>query len=217
MVPTWSTPHEERPTWRGWMHTAAFVLAIPAAVFLLWRAHGASARAGALVYGLSLVLCFGSSAAYHRLARTERLQRVLQRINHSMIFVLIAGSYTPLCLVALPRAWGIPMLAVVWTIGLVGIVLKVFGFERFRLLGYALYVIICASAAIGMPALYHALTRTQFALVAAAGALYVMGVPVLARGRPDPWPRTFGYHEVWHTFTVAAGACQFCAVGLLLR
>jgi len=199
------------------LHTVAFVLAIPAAIFLTMSASGASARTASAVYGLSMVLAFGSSAAYHRLAKTERAQRVLQRVDHSMIFVLIAGSYTPLCVVALPRRWGIPLLALVWLVGGVGIALKVFGFHQFRNLGYWLYVVIVIAAAVGLPPLYHALTGLQFGLVLGGGLLYIAGVPVLMRGRPDPWPGTFGYHEVWHAFTVAAGACQLCAVVLLVR
>lgn len=216
MLPSWSTPVDERPTWRGWLHTIAFALSIPGATALVLRAHG-SARVAVAVYGLSLLLAFGSSAAYHRLSMTERTRRVLQRVDHSMIFVLIAGSYTPLCLIALPSSWGIPMLIVVWTLGIIGIALKVFGFERFKNLGYSLYPIIGWAAAVALPALYRSVSTTQFALVIAAGLLYTLGIPVLMRGRPDPWPRTFGYHEVWHAFTVAAGACHFVAVGSLLR
>ena len=199
------------------MHTVSFVVAIPAALILTITARGGSARAAAAVYGVSLVMGFGSSAVYHRVAKTERTQRILQRVDHSMIFVLIAGSYTPLCLVALPRRWGIPLLVAVWVFGAIGIAVKVFGFQRFRNLGYWMYVVVVLAAAAGLPAIYHALTRVQFALVLGGGLLYIAGVPVLMRGRPNPWPRTFGYHEVWHTFTVAAGACQFCAIGLLLR
>jgi hemolysin III len=199
------------------MHAIAFVLAIPAAIFLTASASGAPARTAAGVYGLSLVLAFGSSAAYHRLARTERAQRILQRVDHSMIFVLIAGSYTPLCVIALPRRWGIPLLALVWVVGIIGIALKVFGFHRFRNLGYWLYAVIVVAAAIGLPLMWRALSGPQFALVLVGGLLYIAGVPVLMRGRPNPWPGTFGYHEVWHAFTVAAGACQLCGVALLVR
>lgn len=216
MLPSWSTPLDERPTWRGWLHAIAFVLSIPGATLLVARAHG-SARVAVAVYGLSLLLAFGSSAAYHRLHLTERHRRLLQRVDHSMIFVLIAGSYTPLCIVALPSSWGMPMLVVVWAIGALGIALKVFGFERFKNLGYSLYPILGWAAVVVLPVLYRSVSTTVFALVLASGLLYTLGIPVLMRGRPNPWPRTFGYHEVWHTFTVAAGACHFVAVGALLR
>ena len=198
------------------LHTIAFVLAIPGSLALVALAQG-SARVAVAVYGLSLVLAFGSSAAYHRLHLTERARRVLQRVDHSMIFVLIAGSYTPLCIVALPSSWGVPLLVIVWALGVLGIALKVFGFERFKNLGYSMYPIIGWAAAVAMPVLYRSVSGTVFALVLASGLLYTIGIPVLMRGRPNPWPRTFGYHEVWHTFTVLAGACHFVAVAQLLR
>jgi hemolysin III len=208
---------EDRPTWRGLLHGIAFVLAVPGVVFLVLRAHHAGARAAVAVYGLCLLAGFASSTVYHRWARTERSQRVLQRLDHSSIYLVIAGSYTPVCVIALPRAWGVPILAIVWAGALLGIGLKVFGFERFKNLGYALYPILGWTAIVAMPAVYHALTGAEFSLFMAAGALYTIGIPVLMRGRPDPWPGTFGYHEVWHAFTVAAGACHFVNVGLLVR
>ena len=108
------TPAEERPTWRGWLHVGAFMLSIPAGVLLILAADHASARVAASIYAASLLLGFGTSAGYHRLARRERTQAIMQRLDHSMIFVLIAGSYTPVCLLGLPTSWGIPLLCVPW-------------------------------------------------------------------------------------------------------
>lgn len=217
VVPSWSTPIDERPTWRGWLHTIAFVVCVPAVVALVLLADGRAARAATAVYGTALLVAFGTSAGYHRLARSERAGRVLQRLDHSAIFVLIAGSYTPLCVVALPRTWGVPMLWVVWTLAAVGIVIKCFGFERFKNLGYALYPILGWVAVIALPVLFRSLSGLEFALVVLSGLIYTVGMPILLLGRPDPWPRTFGYHEIWHGCTVAAAACHFTAVGLLVR
>jgi len=211
------TPPDERPTWRGWMHAVAFFAAIPAGILLIVRADHAAAQVAAVIYTCSLLLGFGASAAYHRLARTDRSQRIMQRMDHSMIFVLIAGSYTPVCLLALPPAWGIPLLCVVWTGAAVGIVLKQFAFERFKLVEYALYPILGWAAILTLPALLHGMTPTELALLFTGGVLYTVGIPVLVTERPNPWPRTFGYHEIWHSFTIAAGACHFAAVGLLIR
>ena len=216
MVPTWSTPREQLPTWRGLLHVGALALVIPASVVLVARAGDGPSRLAMGVYGASLVLAFGSSAAYHRLARTPRAQRVLQRLDHSSIFALIAGSYTPMCIIGLPRARGVPLVAALWAVALVGILLKVFGFHRFRTLGYWLYAVASGVAALGLPHLRERLSGVQFSLVVLGGALYVAGVPVLRWGRPNPWPRTFGYHEVWHAFTVAAGAAQLGAVALFV-
>lgn len=217
MISSSITPAHERPTWRGWMHVGAFLVSIPAGVLLILAAGQASARVAASIYAASLLLGFGTSAGYHRLARTERAQTIMQRLDHSMIFVLIAGSYTPVCLLGLPTAWGIPLLCVVWTFALVGVVMKQFAFERFKVVEYALYPIMGWILVVAAPALLDRMTAVELSLLVAGGVLYTVGIPVLVRERPNPWPRTFGYHEIWHGFTVAAGACHFATMGLLIR
>ena len=211
------TPAEERPTWRGWLHVGAFVLSIPAGVLLILAADHASARVAASIYAASLLLGFGTPAGSHRLARRERTQAIMQRLDHSMIFVLIAGSYTPVCLLGLPTSWGIPLLCVVWSFAAVGILVKQFAFERFKVLEYSLYPILGWILVVAAPALLRNMTPVELSLLLAGGLLYTIGIPVLVRERPDPWPRTFGYHEIWHGFTVAAGACHFATMGLLVR
>lgn len=211
------TPAAERPSWRGWFHVGAFAVSIPGGVLLILAADHASARVAASIYAASLLLGFGTSAAYHRLARSERTQAIMQRLDHSMIFVLIAGSYTPVCLLGLPRAWGVPLLCVVWTLAAVGVLLKQFAFERFRLVEYSLYPILGWIVVVAAPVLLRNMTAVELSLLVAGGLLYTVGIPVLVRERPDPWPRTFGYHEIWHGFTVAAGACHFAVMGMLVR
>jgi hemolysin III len=210
------TPASERPSWRGWLHVAAFLAAIPGGVLLIVFAQGAAATTAASIYMAGLLLGFGTSATYHRLARSERMRRVMQRLDHSMIFVLIAATYTPVCLVALPRAWGIPLLCVAWTGAVLGILLKQFAFHRFRVLQYALYPILGWLVVAAGPVLVRSLTTPELVLLISGGLLYTVGIPVLVLERPNPWPRTFGYHEVWHSFTVLAGACHFATVGLLV-
>ncbi len=210
------TPAEERPSWRGWMHVAAFIASIPGGVLLIVFATSASARVAACIYTASLLLGFGTSAGYHRLAKRERTQLIMQRMDHSMIFVLIAGSYTPICLLGLPTAWGIPMLCVVWSGAALGIFMKQFAFEKLKLLEYALYPILGWIVVIAMPQMLRDMTALEVSLLFAGGLLYTVGIPVLVREKPDPWPATFGYHEIWHTFTVAAGACHFAVIGLLV-
>ena len=170
----------------------------------------------ACIYTASLLLGFGTSAGYHRLAKRERTQLIMQRMDHSMIFVLIAGSYTPICLLGLPTAWGIPMLCVVWSGAALGIFMKQFAFEKLKLLEYALYPILGWIVVIAMPQMLRDMTALEVSLLFAGGLLYTVGIPVLVREKPDPWPATFGYHEIWHTFTVAAGACHFAVIGLLV-
>ena len=204
--------HVPRPSWRGWMHAVAFVVAIPAGVLLVTVAEPGAARTGATIYSVSLILGLGTSAAYHRLARSERARVVMQRLDHSMIYLLIAGTYVPLCVVALPGSWGIPLLAVVATGAAVGVVLKIVAFHRARHVSYALYPLLGWAAVIAAPALVDHLTTAQLTLVVLGGLAYTFGIVVFATGRPDPWPRHFGYHEVWHTFVVVAAALHFAAV-----
>jgi hemolysin III len=151
------------------MHTIAFVVGVPSVVALVALADSRAARIAASVYGTALVLAFGTSAGYHRLARSERSGRVLQRLDHSMIFVLIAGSYTPLCVLALPKSWGIPMLCFVWTIAGLGVAMKCFGFNRFQRGGYALYPAMGWAAVIVLPVMFRSMTGLEFGLVLASG------------------------------------------------
>jgi hemolysin III len=198
------------------MHVGAFAAAIPGGLLLIVFADHASARVAACIYTASLLLGFGTSAGYHRLAKRERTQLIMQRMDHSMIFVLIAGSYTPICLLGLPPAWGIPMLCIVWAGALTGILLKQFAFEKLKVLEYALYPILGWIVVIALPEMWRVMTPLEVSLLFAGGLLYTIGIPVLVREKPDPWPGVFGYHEIWHAFTVAAGACHFAVIGLLV-
>ena len=198
------------------MHVVAFLLAIPGGILLIVMARSAEATVAAAIYTASLLLGFGTSAGYHRLARSERTQQLMQRLDHSMIFVLIAGSYTPICLLGLPPAWGIPLLCVIWAGALTGVLVKQFAFERFRVLEIALYPILGWIVVIAAPVLLDGLTTTELSLLVAGGLLYTVGIPVLVLEKPDPWPKTFGYHEIWHTFTVAAAGCHFATITLLV-
>jgi hemolysin III len=135
-----------------------------------------------------------------------------------MIFVLIAGTYTPICLLALPPAWGVPLLVVVWAVAIAGIALKMAKLGNGPgSNGSWLYIVMGWAAIVAVPALVTSLTGVQLALMAVGGVLYTGGAIVLARRWPDPLPRTFGYHEIWHTITVAAGGCHFALVALLVH
>ena len=205
-----------RPVWRGLLHSWAFALAVPAGVLLILAADHASARVAAAVYVGSLLAVFGTSAAYHRLAQSVRARTIMQRIDHSMIYVLIAGTYVPICLLALPPAWGIPLLSIVGGLGVLGIVIKLAAIRKLAWLGYALYLIMGWCAVVAAPALGAHLSALQIGLVVAGGLAYTIGFPVLLLRRPDPWPSVFGYHEVWHGFTVLAAALHFGAVTSLV-
>lgn len=206
----------ERPLLRGALHTAVFFAAIPAAILLLLNADHAAARVAVAIYGGSLLAGFGASAAYHRLAKSPAARRIMQRVDHAMIYVLIAGSYVPMCMVALPPEWGIPLLSAVGAGGLVGIVLSFTDLTWAKVVCYVLYLAIGWAAVVAAPALVDNLSGVQIALIAAGGITYTAGVPILLMRRPDPWPTIFGYHEVWHVFTVVAAALQFAAVASIV-
>lgn len=203
-----------RPVWRGRMHAWAFFASIPAAVALIVLADGPSATVGAAIYGATLLGLFGTSAAYHRLAQSLRAKQIMQRLDHSMIYLLIAGTYVPLCLVALPRAWGIPLLVVVGAMAVLGVVLKLAAFDSGRCgkISYSLYLVMGWAAIVAAPALVDHLTGVQLALIVCGGVAYTIGFPVLFTRRPNPWPLTFGYHEIWHSLVVVAAALHFAAV-----
>jgi len=129
-----------------------------------------------------------------------------------MIYLLIAGTYVPLCLVAMPRGWGIPMLAIVGSLAVIGMVLKLAFFHGARYVSYSLYIVMGWVAIIATPVLVDHLTGLQLGLILAGGIAYTVGFPVLLTRRPNPWPSTFGYHEVWHLLTVVAAALHFAAV-----
>jgi hemolysin III len=209
------TPHELRPTWRGWLHASAFFVAIPAGVLLILAANGPTARAAASVYVVTVLLLFGTSAGYHMLARSPRARGIMQRLDHSMIYLLITGTYVPMCLVALPPAWGIPLLVVVGVCAVVGVVLKLTAF-RVRWVGHALYPAMGWASVAVAPAFVRYMTEGQLALLIGGGLAYTIGIPVLMRRRPDPWPRSFGYHEVWHSFTVVAAVLHFAVIATVV-
>lgn len=194
------------------MHTWAFVAAIPAGILLTISTGNVVGRVAAAVYALTLVLLFGTSAAYHRLTRTERTRSIMQRVDHSMIYLLIAGTYTPFCLVALPADIGLPLFSFVVTMAIVGVLLKVFAFERARFWSYALYPAMGWAMFLAGPALIQNLSGAQLALIVGGGVAYTVGIPVLLMQRPDPRPTVFGYHEIWHLLTIVAAGMHFVAI-----
>jgi len=206
----------ERPTWRGWMHAAAFVVSIPASILLILLADGASERTSAAIYGATLMAMFGLSAAYHRLARTEVARRRMQKLDHVGIYLLIAGTYVPFAIVVLPRAWGLPLLAVVVSAAVFGAIMKVAAFDKISWLSYALYPIMGWAAVATAPVLVDSLTTFQLTFMVLGGLLYSIGIPVLFLQRPNPWPQTFGYHEIWHVFVTVAAAMHFVAVASIV-
>jgi hemolysin III len=176
---------------------------------LLLVADSLEASIGLVVYAVSLMLLFGTSAAYHLLARTERAQRIMRKLDHSMIFVLIAGTYTPVCLLALPRSWGLPILVAIWSAAISGVVIKLLAGDWLMRASNVLYILLGWIAVGALPVILKHLTTGEFALLAIGGVLYTIGALLFALRRPRLVPSIFGYHEVWHGFTVLAAVAHF--------
>jgi len=205
------------PRLRGRLHQVAFFASIPAGIALVAVARSWPARVGVLVYALSLTAMFGTSAALHRLRWSPRARLRMDRLDRTMIYVLIAGSYTPVCLLALRPGWRVALLALVWTGAAVGIAL-VLRWNRRRGTGVVrmvLYLGLGWMSVLVLPELARTLGLGQLALAVLGGVLYTVGAVVLICCRPDPSLWVFGYHEVWHAFTVAAVACHYALIWLL--
>jgi hemolysin III len=205
-----------KPTLRGRLHQVAFFLSIPAGIALVGLARTTAARVAALIFAVTLTGLYGVSAAYHRGEWSIGAHRLMKHLDHAMIFVFIAGTYTPITLLALRPAWGIALLAMAWTGAAVGVLITVLRLERWHAVGFVMYLVLGWLAIVATPQLLHSLSRPELALLVGGGVLYTVGAVVLARRRPDPHPAVFGYHEVWHTFVVGANACHFVLIALLV-
>jgi hemolysin III len=195
----------------------AFFVSIPAGIALVALARATTARVGAVAFAATLTGLYGVSAAYHRGQWSAGARRLMRRLDHSLIFVFIAGTYTPVSLLALRPAWGITLLVLVWSGAAVGVLITVMHLERWHRVGFAMYLVLGWLAVLASPQLASSLSKVELALLVIGGVLYTVGAIVLARKRPDPHPTVFGYHEVWHAFVVAANACHFALVLLLVR
>jgi hemolysin III len=206
-----------KPLLRGRLHVAAAIIAVPAALVLVGGAGSCLATVTAGVYGASLVTLFGVSGSYHRLGHTGRLQVWLRRADHASIYFLIAGSYTPVALVAIGGWEGWAMVAAVWAAAVAGGLMKLVWFDRTRVAGWVLYLGMGWIVVLATPVLVSHIRGGQLALLAGGGLAYTFGAVVLGRRWPDPLPRVFGYHEVWHAMVIVAAALHYAAILAIVR
>lgn len=198
-----------RPLLRGRLHQVAFVASLAGLVWLVDAAATPRARAVAWVYGIASAALYLTSSSYHVFARSPQARRIMQRADHSMIFVLIAGSFTPIAVLAVPDPWKWPALLTVWAGAIGGIVLKICALDRYPRLGGAMYIVVGWAGAAILPTLWS--RPGTLLLIAIGGLLYTAGAILFALNKPRLSVRWFGYHEVWHAFGVAAGAVLFAA------
>ncbi len=213
---------EVKPRLRGWMHLGTAPLALAGGIVLVVLSPTTTTRIGAAVFGLSALLLFGISALYHTRTWSPRVWTLLRRFDHSNIFLLIAGTYTPLTLILLEGTQRVVLLSVVWGCAILGVLFRVFWLDAPRWLYLPLYIGLGWSAVFFVPGFIEGASSrlgtgmgiAVLVLVAVGGIFYTFGGLVYGIKRPDPWPRWFGFHEVFHSFTILAFISHYVGVSL---
>lgn len=206
---------DDRPRLRGRLHLASAIVSVAGLVLLVSVAGTTQARVAAWVYGMSGILLYGTSASYHVFAKSSSARRLLRRADHSMIFVLIAGSFTPICMLAMEGSWRWFLLGAVWTGAAIGASITVFALDRLSKVSFAMYLILGWAGLGAIPALID--RPGELAMLVTAGVLYTVGAILFGLHWPQLWPRWFGYHEVWHLLGVTAGILLFIVNLRLIR
>ena len=208
---------ELKPRLRGWLHAYAAVISIGSGVVLVVVAalmRGGKAGATTAVYAVTVTLLFGTSALYHRLSWSPRAHLLMKRLDHSMIFVFIAGTYTPIATLTLPRGSAVAVLVVVWTGAVFGVLLQSAWPTSPRWLAVPCYVALGWVAVFVMPQMLHNAGVAALTLIVAGGAIYTLGAVVYGVKKPNPVPGVFGFHEVFHLCTLVAATCHYVAIWL---
>ena len=183
---------------------------------LIVGADGARRHVAAAVFAASVAACFGASALYHRVTWTPNLRRWMRRIDHAGIYLLIAGTYTPVCLLVLDGTWRIVVLAIVYAGAAAAVVLKFAWVDAPKWVAAALGLALGWTAVVALPQLATRLNPAAVALLGVGGLAYTAGAIIYARRLPNPMPMVFGYHELFHALTIAAVACQYVAIAFFV-
>jgi len=201
-----------KPRLRGVLHEYAFFVSLACGLALILAASDGRARAAAAVYAVALSGLLGTSALYHRVTWRPQARRWMRRLDHSMIFVLIAGTYTPVALLALKGPLASTILIVLWFGAIGGVIFKLLWIDAPKWLFAAIYVLLGLVTAAVFGQLPAAIGWLGVAGLATGGLLYVIGAVIYASGRPNPWPKVFGYHEIFHALVIAAAALHFAVI-----
>ena len=204
-----------KPYLRGVSHEVAFFIALVAGGWLVATAASRLAIAVTAIYVITLALMLGVSASYHRGNRSPIAELRWKRADHAMIFVFVAGTYTPICVLGIGGAPGMRILALVWAAAVLGAMRALLWVRAPRVVAAALYVVQGWLMIAFWPDVRSALAATLLHLLVTGGILYTVGAFVYALRRPDPLPRWFGYHEVFHSFVIAASVCHFVLIAQL--
>jgi hemolysin III len=205
---------ETKPTLRGWLHAGILPIVIAGGVLLIVFGDGAAAKVAGSIFFASSFLLFGNSALYHRFNWKPKTKLILKRIDHANIFLLIAGSYTPITMLALPFEKGLVLLIAIWSMTILGVGFRVFWIGAPRWLYTLIYV------GMGWGALVYiqdfmAANLPMMILILAGGLAYTIGAVVYALKRPNPFPKHFGFHEIFHALTVLAFGSHWTAALLI--
>ena len=203
-----------KPKLRGWLHAGTFPVALAAGIVLICLSPTTGIAVACTVFAVSSWLLFGISGIYHRGTWSPKWRAVLRRLDHTNIFLIIAGTYTPVSVILLSRHSAIVLLSLVWTGALVGIGMRVFWLSAPRWVYVPCYLALGWAALFYLPAFLQYGGVAVLVLIAAGGLLYSAGAVVYGLKRPNPSPRWFGFHEVFHAFTIAAFACHYIAISI---
>lgn len=203
-----------RPALRGVSHQWAFFFSLAAGGALIFAAQGTRATIAMTIYAISLSAMLGASALYHRVTWSPSQRRWMRRLDHTTIFVFIAGTYTPFAMLVMHGTMATVILIVVWAAAAGGAVLNLLWWDAPKWFTSLIYVMTGWVAVAAMPQLWEEIGPVGVGLLALGGILYSMGAVVYSRQKPDPKPDVFGYHEIFHLFVIAAAAIQYAAVAI---
>ena len=205
-----------RPRLRGKLHAWAFPAAVALAVALIWSAPSGVPTFAAAVFGACVAIMLGTSALYHRVLWAPKARRMMRRADHAAIYLLIAGTYTPYCLLVLEGGWRWTVLAIVWAGAAAAIVQKFVWVDAPTWVAAVIGLALGWVGVVAFPEIFRDTGVAGTTLLALGGLLYTVGAVVYASKRPDPVPRVFGYHEVFHTLVVGAALCQYAAIAFFV-
>ncbi len=205
-----------RPLLRGVSHQLAFFVAVPLGILLAVSAHGVVARAAAIAFAVSVASMFGVGSLFHRLSWTPGAALRMGRLDHAMIYALIAGTYAPIGLLVVHPGWRVPLLAAAWGGALIAALAKLVWHNAPTWLAPVVCVTLGWLVVVALPQIVGRIGISGSLLLVVGGLVYTAGAVVYARRRPDPIPHLFGYHEVFHALVIVAVACQYAAVAFFV-
>jgi hemolysin III len=205
-----------KPLLRGWLHLVCFVPSLVAGIALITTVHGTLHTTAAAIYAGAVSGLFGASALYHRGNWSWTVKQLLQRIDHAWIFLLIAGTATPVLLIEVPRPGGLVMLCVIWGLTATAMAIHLAWMAAPEVLVGGTYIALGCLAAVGLPYVWRSAGIAAFVLILAGGLLYIVGAVSYHRRWPDPNPSVFGFHEVFHVFVSAAALVQYLAIAVFI-